>query len=187
MANTRTTKAATPASRPVPRPGTPAGAISLAIAAATCASANTMLSVASAFGLEPVDTDAVRQGAREQVAGLAALLGPCAGEAGLRAALHRIVTAVVANACTAGAAYHRALRHSHGASAKVMVARNEGETGLAAHARQLSKGAAEAALASHAMLAAAQGAVTAYADATGETWVAEVRDGAAAGVASGRR
>lgn len=170
-----------PATKPTSSQGRPAAAaqpvttISLAIAAATCADIHAMRSVAARSDLEPVEVLALREGTRAHLAAVAALLAQGAGERATQRALHRLVAACVANACTSGRLYNDALSQSHAASAKVIASGGEPGPSLASAAQQLSRAADAAALASCAMLAAAEGAATAYADHTGLDWVPEVR------------
>ena len=176
----------TPKARPalVKAAAKPARPISLEIAAATCASARTVHSTAALSGLEVLDADDTRREIRSSVAAIGATLLPVAGDLATRGALHRIVATLVARAIDQGRLYQHAMSESHAASARVMQSGSEPSERLTEAARRLSRAAAEAALTSYAMLAAAEGAAMAYADVTGQPWVPEVRDGEAPGVRS---
>ena len=186
MTKTASARQASTQGRPAPL-AQPVTTISLAIAAATCADARTMRSVAARSDLDPVDTHTLRQGTREHLAALGALLQPGAGERATQRALHRLVATFVANACTSGRFYNDAMSRSHSASARVIASGGDPSPSLASAALRLSRAADEAALASHAMLALAEGAAAGYTDLTGLTWLPEVRDAEAPGISTIQR
>ena len=126
------------------------------------------------FGLEPVDYDGIRDATREQIARSAAVFGTALNERALQIHLQRIVGSFVGSAH--GAAQFYGTRKS---AAMDMTSRllnddrdedRDGPSGFESKAERARLFAAEMALQSFALLAAAEGAVAAYAEVTGETW-----------------
>ena len=126
------------------------------------------------FGLEPVDYDGIRDATREQIAGSAETFGTALNEKALQIHLQRIVGAYVGSAF--GAARFYGTKKS---AAMELTSRllnddrdedRDGPAGFESKAERARLFAAEMALQSFALLAAAEGAVAAYAKATGEDW-----------------
>ncbi|MBW4025610.1 MAG: hypothetical protein HIU92_21280 [Proteobacteria bacterium] len=130
--------------------------------------------IGTAFGLEPVDFDGIRETTEEQIALSAKALESTVNETAMRIHLQRIVGAFVGSAHGAATFY----------SSKVTVAREltmklanesrdedrDGVLGFDTKAARAREFAAQSGLTAFALYAAATGAVHAYAELTGETW-----------------
>ena len=130
--------------------------------------------MSSAFGLDPVDYHGVRETTEEQIARSAQALQPVVNETAMRIHLQRIVGAFVSSAHGAAGFYQSKVTQARDLTSKLANEdRDEDREGVygfetkAARARQF---AAQAGLTAHALLAAAEGAVHAYAEITGEDW-----------------
>jgi len=126
------------------------------------------------FGLQPIDYDGIRDATREQVTRSAEVFGTALNEKALQIHLQRIVGSFVGSAH--GAAQFYGTKKS---AAMDMTSRllnddrdedRDGPSGFESKAERARLFAAEMALQSYALLAAAEGAVAAYAEVTGETW-----------------
>lgn len=126
------------------------------------------------FGLEPVDYDGIRDATRQHVAGTAEVFGAALNEKALQIHLQRITGAFVGSAF--GATQFYGTRKS---AAMELTSRllnderdedREGPAGFESKAERARLFAAEMALQAFALLAAAEGAVAAYAEITGEAW-----------------
>lgn len=139
-----------------------------------CPSEGVINRVVVAFGLDAVNTDAVREATEEAVACMAKALSPYMNEKALEMHLQRVVGAHVGSAHGAGSFYDsRAEAARNLSSALRNETRDEDRPGIdgtdnrAARAREF---AAIAAVQAYAALAAARGAVDAYAEITGQEW-----------------
>ena len=128
------------------------------------------------FGLEPVDFDGIRDVLGAQIRASGEILGEALNERALQIHLQRIVGAHVASAYGAAQFYGAKL-----SAAKDLTTRlgnddrdedRGGPSGFEDKAARARRFAAEMALQSYALRAAAEGAVLAYAEVTGETWKA---------------
>jgi hypothetical protein len=128
------------------------------------------------FGLEPVDFDGIRDALGAQIRASGEILGEALNERALQIHLQRIVGAHVASAYGAAQFYGAKL-----SAAKDLTTRlgnddrdedRGGPSGFEDKAARARRFAAEMALQSYALRAAAEGAVLAYAEVTGETWKA---------------
>ena len=128
------------------------------------------------FGLEPVDFDGIRDALGAQIQASGQKLGEALNERALQIHLQRIVGAHVASAYAAAQFYGTKL-----SAAKDLTTRlgnddrdedRGGPSGFEDKAARARRFAAEMALQSYALRAAAEGAVLAYAEVTGETWKA---------------
>ena len=126
------------------------------------------------FGLEPVDYDGIRDATKEHIARTAEAFGTALNEKALQIHLQRITGAFVGSAF--GAAQFYGTKKS---AAMELTSRllnddrdedRDGPIGFESKAERARLFAAEMALQSFALLAAAEGAIAAYADVTGETW-----------------
>jgi hypothetical protein len=126
------------------------------------------------FGLEPVDYDSIRDATKDHVARTAEAFGTALNEKALQIHLQRIAGSFVSSAF--GAAQFYGTKKS---AAMELTSRllnddrdedRDGPIGFDSKAERARLFAAEMALQSFALLAAAEGAVAAYADVTGETW-----------------
>ena len=126
------------------------------------------------FGLEPVDYDSIRDATQEHITQGAQAFGTALNEKALQIHLQRIVGSFVSSAF--GAAQFYGTKKS---AAMELTSRllnddrdedRDGPIGFESKAERARQFAAEMALQSFALLAAAEGAIAAYADITGETW-----------------
>ena len=126
------------------------------------------------FGLEPVDYDGIRDATQEHITQGAQAFGTALNEKALQIHLQRITGAFVSSAF--GAAQFYGTKKS---AAMELTSRllnddrdedRDGPIGFDSKAERARLFAAEMALQSFALLAAAEGAIAAYADVTGETW-----------------
>lgn len=148
--------------------------ITYATAARECPDATQAATITRAFGLAEVDYHAIREATEEQVARSAKALADNLSDKAIEMHLQRIVDAFVRSAHGAGTFYEGKAKIARDLSSKVMNEdRDEDRTGVdgganrAARAREF---AAQMALQAYALLAAAEGAVDAYAQVTGSDW-----------------
>jgi len=130
--------------------------------------------MSGAYGLEPIDYHCVREATEEQIGLSAQALQPTVNETAMRIHLQRIVGAFVSSAHGAAGFYQSKVTQARDLTSKLANEdRDEDRGGVygfetkAARARQF---AAQAGLTAYALLAAAEGAVHAYAEITGEEW-----------------
>jgi len=130
--------------------------------------------IATAYALDPVDYDTVREATEEQIGRSAQALQSTVSETALRIHLQRVVGAFVGSAHGAATFYGSKVTQARDLTAKLANEdRDEDRDGVygfetkAARARVF---AAQAGLSAYALLAAATGAVHAYAEITGEDW-----------------
>jgi len=149
-------------------------AITLELVAQLTPSAGQAEKISTAFALDPVDFDGVREGTEEHVGTMAKLLEPAVNETAMRIHLQRAVGALVGSAHGAATFYTAKVTAARDLTAKLANEdRDEDRDGVlgfdtkAARAREF---AAQAGLAAYALYAAATGAVHAYAAITGEDW-----------------
>ena len=126
------------------------------------------------FGLEPVDYDGIRDATQEHIGQGAKAFGTALNEKAMQIHLQRIVGSFVSSAF--GAAQFYGTKKS---AAMELTSRllnddrdedRDGPTGFESKAERARLFAAEMALQSFALMAAAEGAIAAYAEITGETW-----------------
>jgi hypothetical protein len=132
--------------------------------------------LARTFGLDPVDYDFVRDTFVAQIVASGKTLGDALNERALQIHLQRIVGAHVASAYGAAQFYGAKLSTAQDLTTRPgNDDRDEdrgGPSGFEDKAARARRFAAEMALQSYALRAAAEGAVLAYAEVTGETWKA---------------
>ena len=126
------------------------------------------------FGLEPVDYDGIRDATKDHLAAAAKAFGPALNEKALQIHLQRITGAFVSSAFGAAQFYGTKKSAAMELTTKLLNdARDEdreGPAGFESKAERARLFAAEMGLQSFALMAAAEGAIAAYADITGETW-----------------
>ena len=126
-----------------------------------------MKRIAQSFGLELIATAEVREQTQRNVADGAKVLQNELNEKAMQIHLQRIVGAYVGSACGAGQFYSKAVSDARQATAKLSNdARDEdldGPAGFDSRAQRKREFAAVMGLQAHALLAAAEGAVAAYA------------------------
>jgi hypothetical protein len=146
--------------------------ITLDLAAALCPHSGLADNLARTFGLEPVDTAAIREATEEHLA-LTCKQLPLSEKA-LEMHMQRIVGAYVSSAAGAGQFYTTKVTQARDLTAKLANEdRDEdrnGVSGFESRAERARNFAAEMGLQAHALLAAAEGAVSAYAHLTGSEW-----------------
>jgi len=118
------------------------------------------------FGLEPVDYDSIRDATGEHIAHAAKAFGTALNETALRIHLQRIAGAFVGSAFGAAQFYGTKMSAAKDLTSKLFNdERDEDRDGPSGFESK-----AEMALQSFALMAAAEGAVSAYAEITGEDW-----------------
>jgi hypothetical protein len=146
----------------------------LEMAAALCPTSGQAERIAQSFGLDQIATAEIREQTERNVAEGAKTLQNELSEKAMQIHLQRIVGAYVGSACGAGEFYGKAVSDARQATAKLCNdARDEdldGPAGFDSRAQRKREFAAEMGLQAHALLAAAEGAVAAYAEVTGEPW-----------------
>ena len=169
MANkTRTQTAAKPATRTAQV----RQSITLELAISVCPHSGLAENLSRTFGLEPVDTAGIREATEEHLA-LATKSLPLSEKA-LEMHLQRIVGAYVSSAYGAGQFYSNKVTQARDLTMKLANEdRDEdrdGVSGFESRAERARIFAAEMGLQAHALVAAAEGAVSAYAHLTGSEW-----------------
>ena len=126
------------------------------------------------FGLEPVDYDSIRDATGEHIACTAKAFGTTLNEKALQIHLQRITGAFVSSAFGAAQCYGTKMSAARELTSKLLNddrdEDRDGPSGFESKAERARMFAAEMALQSFALMAAAEGAIAAYADVTGETW-----------------
>ena len=168
--NTKTSNV--PASKAAPRTQAKP-AYTLERAMLLCPNANLAANLERTFALDAVDYNEIRETTEEMIGTHAKILAPI-DERAIEIHLQRIVGSFVGSACAAGEFY----------SAKVSDAKNltsklgnddrdedrEPIYGLESKAQRAREFAAKAGMQAYGLLAAAQGAVDAFAEVTGSNW-----------------
>jgi hypothetical protein len=126
------------------------------------------------FGLDPVDYDGIRDATGEHVAHAAMAFGTALNERALQIHLQRITGAFVSSAFGAAQFYGTKKSAAMELTSKLLNddrdEDRDGPSGFESKAERARLFAAEMALQSFALLAAAEGAIAAYADLTGDDW-----------------
>lgn len=126
------------------------------------------------FGLDSVDYDGIRDATRDQLARSAEVFGNALNEKALQIHLQRIVGSFVGSAHGASQFYGTKKSAAMELTSKLLNddrdEDRDGPGGFESKAGRARLFAAEMALQSFVLLAAAEGAVAAYAAVTGETW-----------------
>ena len=130
--------------------------------------------ISAAFGLDPVDYHGIREATEEMIGRSARTMQPTVNETAMRIHLQRIVGAFVASAHGAAVFYGTRQTAARDLTAKLANEDRdedrEGVYGFESRAARARGFAAQAGLTTYALLAAAEGAVHAYAEITGEDW-----------------
>ena len=160
------------ATKPVTRTAPVRQSITLELAMSICPNSGLADNLSRTFGLEPVDTAGIRESTEEHLA-LAAKSLPLSEKA-LEMHLQRIVGAYVSSAHGAGQFYSNKVTQARELTMKLANEdRDEdrdGVSGFESRAERARIFAAEMGLQAHALIAAAEGAVSAYAHLTGSEW-----------------
>jgi hypothetical protein len=126
------------------------------------------------FGLEPVDYDSIRDATKDHVARTTEAFGTALNEKALQIHLQRITGAFVGSAFGAAQFYGTKKSAAMELTSKLLNddrdEDRDGPAGFESKAERARLFAAEMALQSFALMAAAEGAISAYADITGESW-----------------
>jgi hypothetical protein len=126
------------------------------------------------FGLEPVDYDSIRDATKDHVARTAEAFGTALNEKALQIHLQRITGAFIGSAFGAAQFYGTKKSAAMDLTSKLLNddrdEDREGPAGFESKAERARRFAAEMALQSFALMAAAEGAISAYAEITGEDW-----------------
>lgn len=148
--------------------------VTFATAERECPNAGQVANIVTAFGLADVDYNAIRETTEEQVARSAKALADNLSEKAIEMHLQRIVDAFVRSAHGAGTFYESRAKMARDLSSKLMNEdRDEDRMGVdggANRAERAREFAAQMGLQAYALLAAAEGAVDAYAQVTGSDW-----------------
>jgi len=149
-------------------------AITFERATAVCPNERIAANLARNFGLDPVDYHAVREAHEEALGRMANAFGKTLGEKATAMHFQRIVGALVSSAFAAGGFYGDKVTEARDLTAKLQNEDRdedrEGVYGFESKAQRARHFAAQMGLQAFAQLAAAEGAVDAYAAITGETW-----------------
>jgi len=129
--------------------------------------------IARTFGLEPVDYDGIRDATKAHIAHAANAFGTALNERALQIHLQRVTGSFVGSAFGAAQFYGTKMSAAMDLTSKLQNDRDEdreGPSGFESKAERARLFAAEMALQSFALMAAAEGAISAYADITGDDW-----------------
>lgn len=148
--------------------------ITFTTAVRACPDAAHAAAITRAFGMTEVDYNAIREATEEQVARSAKVLTDNLSEKAVEMHLQRIVDAFVRSAHGAGTFYEGKAKVARDLNSKIANEdRDEdrqGVDGMGNKAERAREFAAQMALQAYALLAAAEGAVDAYAQVTGSDW-----------------
>ena len=148
--------------------------VSFITAARECPDATQAVGIARVFGFNEVDYHAIREATEEQIAHSAASLKDNLSDKAMEMHLQRIVDAFVRSAHGAGAFYQGKAKIARDLNSRIANEdRDEdrmGVDGTANRAERAREFAAQMALQAFALLAAAEGAVDAFAQVTGSDW-----------------
>lgn len=126
------------------------------------------------FGLEPVDYDGIRTATQEHLTRAAKVFETALNERALQIHLQRITGAFVSSAYAAARFYGTKKSTAMELTSRLLNddrdEDRDGPSGFDSKAERARRFAAEMGLQSFALLAAAEGAIAAYADATGDDW-----------------
>jgi hypothetical protein len=126
------------------------------------------------FGLEPVDYASIRDATEEHMARAAKAFGTALNDKALQIHLQRITGAFVGSAFGAAQFYGTKMSAAMELTSKLLNDERDedrdGPSGFESKAERARLFAAEMALQSFALMAAAEGAIAAYVDLTGDDW-----------------
>jgi hypothetical protein len=162
------------ATKPAPRPQPTRHAITLELVVARAPHAALAENLSRTFGIDPVDCQAILESTEEHVALAAKALEPALNEKAMQIHLQRIVGSFVASAYGAAQFYSTKVTE---ARERTMASANDdrdedrdGAVGFESKAARARLFAAQMGLQAYALMAAAEGAVSAYAHIIGEDW-----------------
>ncbi len=130
--------------------------------------------ISRTFGLETVDYDGIRDTTKAHIADAARAFGTALNERALQIHLQRITGSFVGSAFGAAQFYGTKMSAAMELTSKLLNDERDedrgGPSGFESKAERARLFAAEMALQSFALMAAAEGAISAYADITGDDW-----------------
>jgi hypothetical protein len=139
-----------------------------------CPDSAQAIRISESFGLPVVDSDGIRDLHRQQLIDSADALKDGLGDKAMQIHMQRIVGSFVGSAYGAGQFYSRSVTEARDLTTKLANEfRDEdldGPVGFDSRAQRKREFAAAMGLQAHVLRMAAEGAVSAYADLTGETW-----------------
>jgi hypothetical protein len=153
-----------------------------------CPDAPQATRICESFGLAIVDSEGIRELHRRKLLDSAEALKEGLAEKAMQIHMQRIVGSFVGSAYGAGQFYSRAVTEARDLTTKLSNDdRNEdvdGPVGFDSRAQRKREFAADMGLQAHVLRMAAEGAVTAYEDITGEGWKPYARSGTGAAAPS---
>jgi hypothetical protein len=146
----------------------------LEYATSICPHEGLAANLSTTFGLNPVDAAGIRHASEEHMVHAAKELEGNLNEKALAMHLQRVTGAFVSSACGAGQFYGQRLSQAIDLTSRLANddrdEDRDGPSSVDSRAARARLFAAETGLQAYALLAAAEGAVSAYAHITGETW-----------------
>ncbi|WP_428413281.1 hypothetical protein [Pararhizobium sp.] len=154
------------------RPAKSQRATTLEMVRHACPDTAQALRISESFGLTLIDSDGIRDLHRGQLIESADALKDGLAEKAMQIHMQRIVGSFVGSAYGAGQFYSRAVTEARDLTTKLSNdTRDEDlEVGFDSRAQRKREFAADMGLQAHVLRMAAEGAVSAYEDITGETW-----------------
>jgi hypothetical protein len=156
------------------RPAKAQRATTLEMVKFACPDSTQALRISESFGLAVVDSDGIRELHRQQLIVSAEVLKEGLAEKAMQIHFQRIVGSYVGSAYGAGQFYSRAVTEARDLTTKLSNDfRDEdldGPVGFDSRAQRKREFAADMGLQAHVLRMAAEGAVSAYEDITGEAW-----------------
>ncbi len=171
---TRKTNQPKPAAAVTPLPRTERHAITFEAVVRIAPTASLTDNLVRTFGLEPVDYDGIRDATAEHFGRAGKAFAGVLNERALQIHLQRIAGAFVGSAYGAAQFYGEKKSAAMALTSRLLNDERDedrdGPAGFESKAERARRFAADMALQAFALMAAAEGALTAYADLTGETW-----------------
>ena len=156
------------------RPAKPQRATTLEMVKLACPDSTQAIRISESFGLTIVDSVGIRELHRQQLIDSAEALKEGLAEKAMQIHFQRIVGSFVGSAYGAGQFYSRAVTEARDLTTKLSNDfRDEdldGPVGFDSRAQRKREFAADMGLQAHVLRMAAEGAVSAYEDITGEAW-----------------
>ncbi|QSY97957.1 hypothetical protein J2J97_27965 (plasmid) [Rhizobium bangladeshense] len=153
-----------------------------------CPDSAQALRISESFGLPVIDSDGIRELHRAQLIDSSEALKDGLGEKAMQIHMQRMVGSFIGSAYGAGQFYSRSVTEARDLTSKLASEfRDEdldGPVGFDSRAQRKREFAADMGLQAHVLRMAAEGAVRAYEEITGETWKPYERTGGEASSAS---
>ncbi|SDN38146.1 hypothetical protein [Ensifer sp. YR511] len=174
-------------SAPKARPAAPR-ATTLEMVCHACPNSAQAQRISESFGLPVVDSDGIRELHRAQLIDSAEALKDGLAEKAMQIHMQRLVGSFVGSAYGAGQFYSRSVTEARDLTTKLSNDYRdedlEGPVGFDSRAQRKREFAADMGLQAHVLRMAAEGAVSAYEEITGETWKPYERAGVVASAPS---